>query len=76
MLDTYYLRYDPFVKEIMKEIQMIEQGVPGLDRHGYGPYLLALDVEKLAVITLNTAVNSILKYGNSGVQMTSLFIIE
>ena len=45
---------------------MIEEGVPGIDRNGYGPYLLALDVEKLAVITLNTAVNSILKFGNSG----------
>lgn len=41
----------------------------GVDRSTYGPFFLALDVEKLAVITLNTTINHILRVGNSGAQV-------
>lgn len=38
----------------------------------YGPSLLLLPAEKLAVITLDECVNSILRVGNTGVQLTAL----
>ena len=38
----------------------------------YGPCLLLLPAEKLAVITLDECLNSVLKIGNVGVQLTSL----
>jgi DNA-directed RNA polymerase len=46
--------------------------VPGKLRKVYGPYLMLLPPEKIAVIGLNSTVNLILKSANQGVQVTTL----
>lgn len=51
-----------------------DQNLTGLSDYlqQYGPSLLLLPAEKLAVITLDECVNSILRVGNTGVQLTTL----
>lgn len=46
--------------------------IDGLFLQRYGPYLLLLPVEKIAVIALDTTISSILRSGNAGVPTTTL----
>lgn len=64
--------YVPFVHEIEAEVGLIENRESGKDRSKYGPCLLLLPPETLAVICLNECVNEVLKCGNNGAVMTSL----
>lgn len=64
--------FGPFQNNIINEINMIHQNVPGKLRKVYGPYLMLLPPEKIAVIGLNSAVNLILKSANQGVQVATL----
>lgn len=64
--------YEPLAREIDAEIRRIEKKEVGMDRTIYGPPLLLLPPEKLAVITLEESLNTILKSGNSGVTLTYL----
>ena len=64
--------YEPLAREIDAEIKRIEKKEVGMDRTVYGPPLLLLPAEKLAVITLEEAVNCVLKSANSGVTLTYL----
>jgi DNA-directed RNA polymerase len=64
--------YTPLTQEIEEEVRLIEQKVAGNDRTQYGPCMLLLPAEKLAVIALDEVLNSILKTGNSGVHLTKI----
>ena len=64
--------YEPLAREIDAEIRRIEKKEVGMDRTVYGPPLLLLPPEKLAVITLEESLNTILKSANSGVTLTYL----
>lgn len=64
--------YTPLTQEIEDEVRLIEQRVSGHDRLQYGPCMLLLPAEKLAVIALDEVLNSILKTGNNGVQLITL----
>jgi DNA-directed RNA polymerase len=61
--------YRPLTQEIEEEVRLIEEKVAGIDRAMYGPCMLLLPAEKLAVIALDEVLNSVLKSGNSGVQL-------
>lgn len=66
-VQKYFLQwYEKLHAKITEELRLIEMKVPGKIRSIYGPALFLLPVEKLCVITLNTAINSIFKSGNSG----------
>lgn len=64
--------YEPFLKEIVNEIYFVENNVPGFDRCAYGPCLLLLPPEKLAIITINCLLNLTVRGGNSGIQVVFL----
>eukprot|EP00596_Hydrurales_sp_CCMP1899_P000357 CAMPEP_0119048724 /NCGR_PEP_ID=MMETSP1177-20130426/60699_1 /TAXON_ID=2985 /ORGANISM="Ochromonas sp, Strain CCMP1899" /LENGTH=975 /DNA_ID=CAMNT_0007025033 /DNA_START=116 /DNA_END=3043 /DNA_ORIENTATION=+ len=64
--------YTPLTQEIEEEVRLIEQKVAGLDRMQYGPCMLLLPAEKIAVIALDAVLNSILKTGNTGVHLTKI----
>jgi len=64
--------YEPLNAAIEREKKLILNKVTGKDRRMYGPVMLLLPTEKLTVITLNTAVNNILRTGNSGVSLSSI----
>ncbi len=58
--------FKPLAQAIEEEQLRIAQGAPGIDRSVYGPYLLQLDPEQLAVITLHCAVNGFMSPENEG----------
>lgn len=64
--------YEPFLLEIVRECELIKFQEPGLDRKCYGPYLMMLEPQKLAIVTLNLILNAILQCGNSGVSVCSV----
>lgn len=64
--------YEPLAREIDAEIKRIERKEYGMDRTVYGPPLLLLPPEKLAVIALEESLNALLKSANSGVTLTNL----
>eukprot|EP01035_Chromulina_nebulosa_P017423 gene17423-22974_t len=64
--------YEPLCEAIIAEIKLINQNVLGKGRNEYGPALMLLPVEKLAVITLDITLNSILIKGNDNVFVTTL----
>ena len=64
--------YDPFLKEVINEIYLIENKVYGFDRQSYGPCLLMLPPEKLSIITLNCTLNYVMKCGNAGINVAIL----
>lgn len=66
--------YEPLLNLITNEIADIEKCVSGEDRQSYGAYLLMLPPEKLAVITLDTALNGALRTGNVGEKLSRLAI--
>ncbi|KAJ1408558.1 hypothetical protein B484DRAFT_469020, partial [Ochromonadaceae sp. CCMP2298] len=66
--------YEPMMALLFKEIEEIESGKFSADRNQYGPYLLLLPVEKIAVITLNTTLNCILRSGNIGEKLVKIAI--
>jgi len=64
--------YEPLNAAIEREKKLILNKVSGKDRRMYGPVMLLLPTEKLTVITLNTAVNSILRTGNIGISLAKI----
>ena len=50
--------FNPLKESIKEEQEKIVVGEPGMDRFVYGPYLLRLDPEKLAVITMHATMNA------------------
>lgn len=64
--------YEPLTVALADELRMIESGISGEDRSRYGPYLLLLPVEQIAVLALDTTVSAILRSGNAGVPTTGL----
>lgn len=56
-------RYDPLVREISEEQRRIANKEPGVDRTVYGPKFVALDAERLAVITIHEALGLMLGSG-------------
>ena len=58
--------FKPLAQAIEQEQMRIASGAPGIDRSVYGPYLLQLDPEQLAVITLHCAVNGFMSPENEG----------
>jgi len=64
--------YEPFLKEVVNEIYLIETNISGFDRKQYGPCLLLLPPEKLSIIALNCTLNYIMKFGNVGISVAIL----
>ena len=58
------LRYDPLVREISEGQRRIANKEPGVDRTIYGPKLLSVDAERLAVIAIHEALGLMLGSGN------------
>jgi DNA-directed RNA polymerase, mitochondrial len=58
--------YEPFLEEIHEEIELIKSKNTADGRSVYGPLLMLLAPEKLAIITINTVMNSILSAHNRG----------
>lgn len=58
--------FKPLADAIQEEQYKIAQGTPGIDRSVYGPYLLQLDPEQLAVITMHAAMNCFMSPENEG----------
>ena len=56
--------FKPLCAAIAKEQQLCHKGVTGTDRSNYGPLLVLLPPQKLAVISTHTALNHILHSGN------------
>lgn len=50
--------FHPLADAIRAEQYRIVTGAPGMDRSVYGPYLLRLDPEQLAVIAMHAAINA------------------
>ena len=50
--------FKPLASAIREEQFRVARGLSGIDRCVYGPYLLRVDPEQLAVITMHAAVNS------------------
>jgi hypothetical protein len=50
--------FQPLAEAIRQEQAHVARGTPGVDRSVYGPYLLRLDPEQLAVIAMHAAVNA------------------
>ena len=53
--------FDPLRSAIELEQEAIRLKVPGVDRNNYGPFLLMLNPDKLAVITLHTVISQLMK---------------
>ena len=51
--------YDPLVKVLMEEQHAIMNRVSGVDRQAYGPYVVILEPEKLAVIVLHSLLGTV-----------------
>lgn len=64
--------YEPLNAAIEHEKKQILKKQPAADRTQYGPVMLLLSTEKLAVITLNTTLNMILRTGNMGVGLSDV----
>ena len=67
--------YEPFVLEIKEEINLIK--TKKSDHYGrsvYGPLLMLLPPEKLAIITINTVLNAILRSHNAGGYVQSIVV--
>ena len=64
--------YEPLHSAIEREKQCVLNSVAAKDRQQYGPILLLLSTEKLAVIALNTTLNQILRTGNVGVPLVTV----
>jgi DNA-directed RNA polymerase, mitochondrial len=64
--------YEPLVQALGQELNRIKEGKGGQNRDVYGPVLCLLPLEKMAVITIDFAVNAIMKSNNSGVPVTAL----
>ena len=58
--------FKPLAEAIQEEQYKIANGSPGIDRSVYGPYLLQLDPEQLAVITMHAAMNCFMSPENEG----------
>ena len=58
--------FKPLAEAIKEEQYHIAHGTPGIDRSVYGPYLLQLDPEQLAVITMHAAMNCFMSPENEG----------
>lgn len=64
--------YEPLNAAIEKEKRAVLKKTPAPDRTQYGPVLLLLSTEKLAVIALNTTLNMVLRTGNTGVALSDV----
>jgi len=64
--------YEPFLAEIDAECELIRARVKGKDRSQYGPYLLMIPSQMLAIITLDTVVNIVLANGNKATPIIKL----
>ena len=53
--------FEPLSNAIAVEQESIRLKVPGVDRNNYGPFLLMLNPDKLAVITLHVVVGQLMK---------------
>jgi len=63
---VYLQWYEPFIEEIREEIKLIKSKNTSDGRAVYGPLLMLLAPEKLAIITINTVMNSVLSTHNHG----------
>lgn len=71
--DILLLWYEPLVREISEEHRRIGAKDAGRDRSVYGPKLLCVDAERLAVITIHEALGLLLA-SPQGVKFTSLAV--
>lgn len=58
--------YEPFVQEIKEEIRLIREQSSDEGRRSYGPYIMLLPPDKLALLTIHTTFNSLLRSHNNG----------
>ncbi|KAL4857485.1 DNA-directed RNA polymerase 2B [Chlorella vulgaris] len=58
--------FAPLTAAIQREQQRIILGARGIDRKVYGPYLLLLEAEQLAVLTMHSVINSIVAPEEAG----------
>jgi DNA-directed RNA polymerase len=64
--------FEPLMRDIEAENYLIKMHIPGYDRGGVGALLDLLPVDKLAVVTINTTLNQILRQGNCGVPVRNI----
>lgn len=58
--------FAPMTAAIQREQTRIIQGAKGVDRKVYGPYLLLLEPEQLAVLTMHSVINAIVTAEDAG----------
>ncbi|PSC74843.1 DNA-directed RNA polymerase chloroplastic mitochondrial [Micractinium conductrix] len=58
--------FGPLTRAIMEEQKRILNGARGVDRKVYGPYLLQLEPEQLAVLTMHSVINAIVATEEAG----------
>ncbi|KAL4451184.1 hypothetical protein ABPG77_009256 [Micractinium sp. CCAP 211/92] len=58
--------FAPMTAAIQREQQRIIEGAKGIDRKVYGPYLLLLEPEQLAVLTMHSVINAIVAAEDAG----------
>lgn len=59
--------FEPLMKLIEAEQELVKMNIPGVGRQITGPIMLLLPIDKMCVITVNTALVHILRSSNSGV---------
>jgi len=64
--------YEPLVNALNKECDEIHSGIHLPDRRVYGPFIVQVPVEAMAIMTLTTALNSVLRSANMGVKLTDV----
>eukprot|EP01031_Cornospumella_fuschlensis_P032447 gene32447-39235_t len=57
--------YEPLAKALKEEEEMIKKKIKGVDRQVYGPYLMLLPLDRVAVVTLDVVVGQILRSDKS-----------
>lgn len=66
--------YFPVTEMLESEKNLINSKIPGEDRGNYGPYLILFDSHKLAVMTLEIVMSSVIRCENSGVPLMRLML--
>lgn len=66
--------FEPLVRAIIEEREATHNGDRGEDRKVYGPLLLLLRPEQLAVLTMHTIIGTCLKHGADGAKFSQLVL--
>jgi DNA-directed RNA polymerase len=64
--------YGPLVERIVAEQSLVAEGVASADRKLYGPMLLMLPADKLAVIAMHSVINVTVNAGDRGAPFTKV----